>query len=292
MSGHLAFPRTDGGLVPASLSPFFLRTVLREKMGFSGIIITDDLMMIGALAHLGTLARTAKQALLAGNDIIMFSTTPRLWDPVWTHLADSMKEEDFRLTVRSSARRVIEFKLRYLRGEGAVPLVPDPRRAVTDLPYAEGQPFCLNLAARSATIVIPQQEPNSVFPVTLENAGRVLLAGKYRDFFNYGRMAFPNASVYRYFEEWSTAEFISRAHNADTIIFCLSDAWDLRLLRSIERLNKNVIVLSILSPVHIENAPWVNGAVAVYSYAPESFAAGFSAITGKIKADGILPYER
>jgi len=35
----------------------------------------------------------------------------------------------------------------------------------------------------------------------------------------------------------------------------------------------------------------VDGAVAVYSYAPESLAAGFSVITGRISAGGKLPYD-
>jgi len=71
----------------------------------------------------------------------------------------------------------------------------------------------------------------------------------------------------------------------------MSDSIDLRVLRTLQQLNKKVIVFSVLSPVHIENVSWVTGAVAVYSYAPESFAAGFSAIIGKIPAQGVLPYE-
>jgi beta-N-acetylhexosaminidase len=43
--------------------------------------------------------------------------------------------------------------------------------------------------------------------------------------------------------------------------------------------------------VYLESVPWVDGAVAVYSYAPESLAAGFSTIIGKITAEGKLPYE-
>jgi beta-N-acetylhexosaminidase len=43
--------------------------------------------------------------------------------------------------------------------------------------------------------------------------------------------------------------------------------------------------------VHLESVPWVDGAVAVYSYAPESLAAGFSVIIGRIAAEGKLPYE-
>lgn len=292
MSGHLAFPLTESGSVPASMSSWFLKDVLRDKIGFTGVVITDDLMMAGAVSWTGSLSLAAKQALAAGNDIIMFSQTPQLFDSVWTFLAGSMKtDETFRADVRTAARRVLEMKLRYLRGEKSVPYIPNLEKVVSDLPYPDGQAFFLNLAARSATIVkgaVGGKAP--VFPLTKENTGRVLLAGRYGDFFTYGRMAFPSAAVFRSWES-EADEFIVRARYADTIIFCLSDAVDLRLLRTIEQMRKKVIVLSVLSPVHIESVPWVTGAIAVYSYAPESFAAGFSAMTGRITAMGILPYE-
>jgi len=291
MSGHLAFPLTESRNTPASLSPYFLKEVLRDKIGFKGLVITDDLMMIGATSYLRTIERTAKQALIAGNDIIMFSSTPNLYDPVWTFLLNSMRtEEDFRQTVRTSARKVLELKLTYLRGPGSVPYVPDPARVEAELPDPEGSAFFLNLAARSVTIVKPAA-PASVFPVTRENAGRVLLAGRFTEFFTYGRIAFPNASSFFYTAETDPYSIIPYANNADTIIFCLSINVDLRVLRTLQSLNKKVIVLSVLSPVHIDSVPWVTGAVAVYSYAPESFAAGFSAIIGRIPAYGSLPYE-
>jgi beta-N-acetylhexosaminidase len=201
------------------------------------------------------------------------------------------EEEDFRRIVRSSARRVLELKLMYLRGENSVPYFPDLQRVEDEIPNPEGSAFFLNLAARSVTIVKPENH-STVFPVTRERAGRVLLAGRYSDFFASGRAAFPNANIFRYSSGTDPGEIIPYAHNADTIIFCLAENSDLRILRSLEYSGKRVIVLSVLSPVHIESVPWVTGAVAVYSYAPESFAAGFSAITGRIPAQGILPYER
>ena len=291
MSGHLAFPLTQAKDTPASLSSWFLNDLLRGKIGFKGVIITDDLMMTGATSFLGSLSRTAKQALIAGNDIIMFSNTPLLYDPVWTLLINSMKEEEsFRKVVRDAARKTLELKLRYLRGNGSVPYIPDPVRVEKGIADHESAAFFLNLAARSVTIVKPSPA-DSVFPVTKENAGRILLAGKYGDFISYGRAAFPNAALYRYSGTGDADMFASLARNADTIIFCLSDTTDLRLLRSIEKSGKKVIVFSVLNPVYIESVPWVSGAVAVYSYAPESFAAGFSAIIGRIPAQGILPYE-
>jgi beta-N-acetylhexosaminidase len=291
MSGHLAFPLTQAKDTPASLSSWFLNELLRDKIGFKGVVITDDLMMTGATSFLGTLSRTAKQALIAGNDIIMFSNTPLLYDPVWTLLINSMKEDEvFRKIVRNAARKTLELKLKHLRGSTSVPYIPDPARVQAGISDQEGAVFFMNLAARSVTIVKPSPA-NLVFPVTKENAGRVLLAGKFNDFFSYGKTAFPNASFYRYSGAGDAEIFTSFARNADTVIFCLSDTSDLRLLRSIQQLGKKVIVLSVLNPVYIESVPWVSGAVAVYSYAPESFAAGFSAIIGRIPAQGILPYE-
>jgi beta-N-acetylhexosaminidase len=287
MSGHLAFPGTQSASAPASLSPFFLKEVLRDQIGYTGLVITDDLMMNGATTWAGSLSRAAKQALSAGNDIIMLSKTPNLRDPVWTYLAASMKEDvEFRGRVRDAARRVLAAKLAFLRGDAAVPYVPDLSKLDAELQNPEGNAFFLDLAARSVTVLKAGE-----FPLDPETAGRVLLAGQYEEFFRAGKAAFPQALSYRYSALRGAGELVSYGNNADTIIFCLSDDAGLGMLRSLQGLKKKVIVLSVLSPVYLEKAPWVDGALAVYSYARESFAAAFSAMLGRIPAGGILPYE-
>ncbi|MDR2363395.1 MAG: glycoside hydrolase family 3 protein [Spirochaetaceae bacterium] len=290
MSGHLAFPNTQAGLTPASLSSWFLLEVLRNRIHYQGLIITDDLMMNGATTSAGSVSQAAKQALLAGNDIIMFSSTPNLNDRVWTYLAASMKEEPgFRDRVRDAARRILETKLTHLRGAEAVPYIPDLRKVETDLPDPEGAAFFLDLAARSVTILSGTGE--GIFPLHPEKAGKVLLAGNYLDFFSAGRAAFPDALSYWYSPE-NVAELQNYARNVDTIIFCLSDQEGLTILKSLEPLGKRMIVFSVLSPVHLEGVSGAEGAIAVYSYAPESFTAGFSAILGRIPVQGKLPFPR
>jgi beta-N-acetylhexosaminidase len=297
MSGHLAFPKIEANGVPASLSSWFLKGVLREKIGYRGLIITDDLMMNGATLWAGSVSRAAKQALLAGNDIILFSKTPALFDPVWNLLSSSMKNDnEFRLRVRESARRILEAKLRYLKGSKAVPFVPDLKKAEKGLPDPEGSAFFLELAARSVTIVGPTPLPgegqrDSAFPLKPENAGRVLLTGQYLDFFKVGRAAFPGAISYWYSEVFNANELLNFARTADTVIFCLSDTEGLKILKRLEPLKKRIIVLSVLNPVYLETIPWIDGAVAVYSDSFESLAAGFSAIVGRIPAEGRLPYD-
>ena len=291
MSSHLAFPMTEGGATPATLSAFFLRGVLRERMGFNGIVITDDMEMYGVVSYLRASGRAAKEAIIAGNDIIMYSRTPALNDQLWTFLLNSMRtEKDFRETVRASARKVLKLKLTYLRGENSVPFIPDVARVQRGVSDPEGSAFFLNMAARSVTIVMPD-DPKTAFPLTAEKAGRVLLAGKYFDFFNFGKLAFPDSDELRFSGSRDAENLIVLARNADTVIYCLSDNSDLRILQNLRNLNKKIYVISILSPFHIESIPWVTGAIAVYSYARESFAAGFSVMIGKIPAFGILPYE-
>jgi beta-N-acetylhexosaminidase len=295
MSGHLAFPNTPAASVPASLSSWFLGEVLRDKIGYRGLVITDDLMMNGATTWTGSLSAAAKAALLAGNDIIMLSKTPNLSDPVWTVLLRSMKDDPvFRDRVRDAARRVLELKLKYLRGENKTPYIPDLTKVDSGLPDPEGSRFFLGLAARSVTVVKGQAaEPGlpAVFPLEPEAAGQILLAGQYEDFFSAGKAAYPGARSYWYSESRGAAELVSYARRADTIIFCLSGPSGLNFLRRLESLQKRVIVLSVLNPVYLEELPWVRGALAVYSYAPESFIAGFSAMLGRIPAAGELPYE-
>ena len=67
MSGHLAYPMITGSREPASLSSILIHEVLRGRIGYEGLVITDDLMMNGA-ASPGGLAESCERAIRAGND--------------------------------------------------------------------------------------------------------------------------------------------------------------------------------------------------------------------------------
>ncbi len=294
MSGHLAFPNTPAGSEPASLSKYFLTDLLRERIGFTGVIITDDLMMNGAAVSAGSLSRAAKQALLAGNDIVMLSKTPDIYDPIWTMLLNSMNQEpEFRDRVRDAAFRILTLKLEYLQNDSAVPYIPDLEKVQTGFPDPEGEAFFLNLAARSVTLIKDSGEDQgtSLFPLNAETAGKILLAGYYQDFINCGKAAFPDAETFRFSSSRNIPDLRYAARQSDTIIFCLSDDDDAVLLNSLKDLGKRIIVFSVLTPIHLEDASWVDAAIAVYSYAPTSFVAGFSAMLGRIPFQGVLPFE-
>lgn len=73
MTAHLCHQRIDAG-VPCTFSPTWIRT-LREQIGFSGVIVTDDLHM-GAVLHAHTLSDNVVRAIAAGHDLLFFSNNP------------------------------------------------------------------------------------------------------------------------------------------------------------------------------------------------------------------------
>ena len=88
MLGHLNVPGLTEPGVPASLSPATVR-LLREKLGFDGLIITDDLYAMDAIRDRYGLAEAARRALAAGVDMALMINADRL-GPVLDHLTEAV----------------------------------------------------------------------------------------------------------------------------------------------------------------------------------------------------------
>ena len=69
MTAHVIMP-TISGTLPATLSPAALDTLLRQQLGFTGIVVTDALDMSGVLGRL-TVGQASIMALKAGADVLL-----------------------------------------------------------------------------------------------------------------------------------------------------------------------------------------------------------------------------
>ena len=293
MSGHLSFPRILKNGEPASLSRFFLTGLLRERLGFGGLIITDDMMMNGATLFAGSTTRAFTLAIEAGNDIILSSQDTPLDEPLWEkNIALMRTDAGFREKVRTAARRVVASKLAYFKGGNAAPLYPDIPSLSSRIPDPDGERFFLNQACRSITA-----HKRGSIPFAQKNE-RILLCGQtqFPAFFSEAEKRFENCVPFRFdhdatpaFVEWAEKKLPPLAANYDTILFCVADAPSARMARCLTRLNKKVIIFSVLSPVHVLDFDWADTILLGYSYSPHSFKALYAALCGDFDPNGRLP---
>jgi beta-N-acetylhexosaminidase len=115
MVGHLVYPAIDPEK-PASLSADAI-SMLREEIGFDGVVVTDDLAMAGASGG-GPPARAAVEAVRAGADLLIVSSPPQEQAEAYEAVVAAVESREIpRERIRESVGRVLRVKDRYdLRG--------------------------------------------------------------------------------------------------------------------------------------------------------------------------------
>lgn len=119
MIGHLYHAgyadAADGDArLPASLSPRWIDGVLRQELGFNGVVISDDLEM-GAIRDHFTLDQTVTMAVRAGMDVLLFSNTakynPGLGQEILDILlAEAAADPAFAARIAQSYERIVRLK--------------------------------------------------------------------------------------------------------------------------------------------------------------------------------------
>ncbi len=129
MTAHIVVPALDPSGDPATLSHPIVTGVLREELGYDGVVATDSLAMRGVRTKYGD-GRVAVLALKAGVDQLLNPPQPQVaWDAVLQAVADGELSED----------RVDASVLRVLRMKAGVGLITEDGTAAPDL-MAETEP--------------------------------------------------------------------------------------------------------------------------------------------------------
>lgn len=85
MTAHILIPEVDAKI--ATLSSEFLHKILRRQLGFSGVIITDELEMVSAGV---SVEESAVDAIKAGADIVISTYTPQKQINIFNHLKEAV----------------------------------------------------------------------------------------------------------------------------------------------------------------------------------------------------------
>lgn len=126
MTAHLAVPRLSGGNgVPATMSASILGDVLRDSLGFGGLVVTDGLSM-GAIQSTYPRGEASVRAFEAGSDILLQPPDPRAAFDALREAVQSGRITEARLD--QSVRKVLAAKAQAgLFDRRLVPLDEIPR---------------------------------------------------------------------------------------------------------------------------------------------------------------------
>ena len=130
MTGHLSVPRVDPTGDPATISHPVVTGLLREELGYDGVVVTDSLWMAGVRSSFSD-DDIAVRAIVAGSDLLL--TPPDLRS---AHGAILRAIDEGVLTearIDESVRRILVLKQRRGLVEGVVPATP-PLEGVVGTP--------------------------------------------------------------------------------------------------------------------------------------------------------------
>ncbi len=158
MTAHVSLPKIDASAEPATISKTIITGILREKLGFNGLVITDDMEMNGILSKTD-IGSAAVKSILAGCDIITVVWSAKAKDTVYNALYKAVKSgviSEKRLNV--SLNRIIRTKLKR-----KLYRYPDPN--IKKIKKIVGNRFHRHIAKLIAKKSITMVKNNSALPL-------------------------------------------------------------------------------------------------------------------------------
>jgi beta-N-acetylhexosaminidase len=123
MTSHILFPRLEERKLPATMSRTIITGLLKEKLGFSGLVLSDGMEM-KAIGDFYGIPRGCLEALGAGVDVVYVCHDPGQMEESLQAAAAACRENRFdREEFDRSVEKILDFKERYASfGEEAAAL--------------------------------------------------------------------------------------------------------------------------------------------------------------------------
>lgn len=289
MAGHLAYPKITGSNRPATISQVLLKTVLRGRLGFQGLIITDDMIMAGAGSYTRDTAFACLESIRSGADMVLVSKDAETFDTAHQLIVQEMrKDPDFRHQVQESVLRTLTLKLKYLKSQGEKAMIPDVEQVKKFFPDREAERFFYRQCCRSVSFI----RDADVDFISLEGK-KVLFVGP-RYFLSTVLRRYPKADTYQtvpYFydtDSWHPYELGHLIPKYDKVVFCVASPAHAQMLSRLYIFKDDIVVFSLLTPAFINDVTWAKG-IAVYGRNSSSIAAGLAAMAGDYIPTGKVP---
>jgi beta-N-acetylhexosaminidase len=304
MTAHVAYPvaypaLSGGDATPATLAPEIVSGLLRARLGFDGVVISDCLEM-DAIAKTVGVEQGAVLALAAGVDLVLVShTLQRQRASVAAVRAAVAGGALSAARVRAAAGRVLRLKRRSLAWRATPPAPLDTEvlqahREVSAQAYARAVTVIRDSGGLTPLRLRPEQEllvldcPPGAMTVAIDApySTRGLLDALRR---RHARVRARTLTA----APGALAEAVQAAQAAEvTLLLTLNahrDAQQLGLLRRVALSGRAVIGLALGNPYDAASLPDVGTYLATYEYSPPAGEAAAGVLFGQTQPRGRLP---
>jgi beta-N-acetylhexosaminidase len=301
MTAHVVFPAVDPSGAPATMSHKILTGVLRDELGFKGLIVTDALDMAGATSTYPPNVAPV-QAILAGADQLLI---PPKMDTAYGAVLDAVRNGTI------SEQRLDESVYRILLHKYQHGIVQHPYVDPAVAPTVEGAPDHLAEAQavtdRTTTLVT---NDGGLLPLS-SAPGKVLVTGwGVATTAQLGDEFTKRGAATQVFQTGTTpsdsliSQVVAAAADKDLVVVSTYNAWGLdtttgqptasdvaqtRLVRALLATGKKVVVTAMRNPYDVAAFPEAPAVLDAYGYTGDSIASLVKVIYGEVHPTGKLP---
>lgn len=281
MSSHILFPRLEPDGLPATMSRRIMHGLLREELGFDGLILSDCMVMDAIQKYYGT-ARGVVAAMGAGIDLVFVSSSEALQrESAEAALAAALNGTLDTAELAVSVARVLAAKDRYAFTAAEPGLASRPedfaaaramaRQAIThaggSLFPADEHTFFCGCADYRVTLAANEDADAAAFPVMMQRRFGCGCGLVSKD---------PSAE--------EQAEIVHQAAGYRRIVMSTCNAHlfrgQLALARALSETGLPMIAVALRNPYDLPLLPQTCGKLAAWDYSPDALSAVADVLAG------------
>ncbi len=300
MTAHVWYPCLDPGLeaTPGTLSHPALTTILRDRIGFDGVAMSDAFNMNGLTVVSGNY-EGARVAVQAGLDVVLF---PASVSDSFNGILDAVNGGQITQDrIDQSARRILRLKSKAGLPEAAI--VPTSHRTQT-MGHPDHTAVAEAIGAEAVSIaaqaegVLPLQSADNILCLALFSSSSIFYLDSYTNFTGALQGLLPNVDIQTVDSSVSAgtiSSIVASASSYDKVVVA-SRMWRLaqpagqvNLVNQLLQQSTPVVYISFGSPWHIDTLTGIETYVLGYSshYATQQAAA--RVLVGDEEGDAMIP---
>lgn len=293
MTTHILFPKLEEEKLPATMSRKIITGILRERLGFGGLIVSDCMEMSAIKQYYGTVEGVL-HAVKAGVDFVFISHTASVAREVAEALTEALEQQEIsREEMEASLERIINLK----------ETIAIEKPSNNEYDVATGISFASRLLKKSIT---PVHMPSDTLPelgayplfigaplFRATNVSNLEIEGL--QFSKFLTKRFGGKAI-QTSPNPTEAEILEALENANSYSSIVLGTYNghlnpgqLKLIQEASKKHDSVIVFALRNPYDLKELPDKVYGIAVYEYTAKSLEAIAQLLEGKFKPEGRLP---